>query len=156
MVEFVASGKIVALAAVLIVVIVIAGLAVYYYDAYHKLTFELKNVGLGTVSLTSMEATFDIAIGNPTALPVYVPDGSFQIYVNDQYLGAGNFGSLTVAGNSQSIITVPVTFYVSDVPSVLYGLITGGGTVTVTIKGQANMVLFSVPFNTTLYNASFS
>ncbi len=151
-----ASGKIIALVAVLVVVVVIAGLAIYYYDAYHKLTFELKNVGLGTVSLTSVQATFDIAIGNPNALPVYIPDGSFQIYVNDQYLGTGSFGSLTVAGNSQSIITVPVTFYVSDVPSVLFGLITGGGAVTVTIQGQANAVLFSVPFNATLYNASFS
>jgi LEA14-like dessication related protein len=150
-----ASGKIIALAVILVVVIVIAGFGVYYYDAYHKLTFELKNVGLGTMSLTSLQANFDIAIGNPNALPVYVPDGSFQIYVNNQYLGAGNFGSQTIAGNSQNIITVPVTFYASDVPSILYGLITGGGSVTVTIQGQANVLLFSVPFNTTLYNASF-
>jgi LEA14-like dessication related protein len=150
-----ASGRIIAFGVILTVVIVIAGFAVYYYDAYHKLTFELKNVGLGTVSLTSVQANFDIAIGNPNALPVYVPDGSFQIYVNNQSLGTGNFGSQTIAGNSQNIITVPVTFYATDVPSVLFGLISGGGTVTVTIQGQANMVLFSVPFNTTLYNASF-
>jgi LEA14-like dessication related protein len=150
-----ASGRIIALVAVLVVVIVLAGFVIYYYDAYHKVTFDLKNVGLGTVSLTSVQANFDIAISNPNALPVYIPDGSFQIYVNNQYLGAGNFGSVTIGGNSQNIITVPVTFYASDVPSVLYGLITGGGSVTVTIQGQANMVLFSVPFNASLYNASF-
>jgi LEA14-like dessication related protein len=150
-----ASGRIIALVAILVVVIVIAGFVIYYYDAYHKLTFELKNVGLGTVSITSVQVNFDLAIGNPNALPVYVPDGSFQIYVNNQSLGTGNFGAVTIAGNSQQIITVPMTFYASDVPSVLYGLITGGGNVAVTIQGQANVLLFSVPFNTTLYNASF-
>lgn len=150
-----AAGKIVALSIGLIVIIVIAGLAVYYYDAYHKITFELKSVNIGNVSLTSVQTSFDISIGNPNALSVYIPDGNFQIYINNQYLGAGTFGSVTVAGNSQSVITVPVTFYASDVPQVVYGLITGGGSVTVTLQGQANLVLFSVPFNTTLYNVSF-
>lgn len=149
------SGKIVAVAVILIVVIAIAGLTVYYYDAYHKLTFELKSVGLSNISLTSVQTTFDLQIGNPNALPIYIPDGNFEIYINNQYLGAGTFGAVTVAGNSQSIITIPVTFNVSDVPQVLYSLIIGGGTVTVTVQGQANLVLFSVPFNATLYNASF-
>jgi len=112
-------------------------------------------VGLGSVSLTSLQTTFGITIGNPGPLPIYVPNGNFEIYINDQYLGAGSFGSVTIGGNSQSHIIVPVTFNATDVPSVLYGLITGGGSVTVTIQGSANLGLFSVPFNATLYNASF-
>jgi LEA14-like dessication related protein len=150
----VASGKIIALVVGLIVVIVVAGLAVYYYDAYNKLTFELKSVSVGDISLSSIQITLRLQITNPNALSVYIPDGSFDIYVNDIYLGAGTFGALTINGNSQEQITVPVTFNASDVPSVFYGLITGGGTVTVTVKGQANLVLLSVPFESTLYNVT--
>ena len=150
------AGKIVAAAVILIVLVAVAGLGIYYYDAYHKLTFQLKSVSLGSVSLTSVQTNFGIIIGNPGPLPIYIPNGDFSIYVNDQYLGKGSFGSLTIGGNSQSQITVPVTFNATSVPSVLFGLITGGGTVAVTIRGSANLVLFSVPFNATLYNASFT
>ncbi len=149
-----ASRIYIALAVCIIVVIVVAGFAVYYYDAYNKLTFELKSVGVGDVSLTSIQITLRLQITNPNALPVYIPDGSFDIYINAIYLGAGTFGAVTVNGNSQDQITVPVTFNALDVPSVLYGIITGGGTVAVTVKGQANLVLSSVPFESTLYNVT--
>ncbi len=149
------ARKIVAAVIILIVVIVVAGLAVYYYDAYHKLTFELKSVNLSSVSLTSVQTNFGIAISNPGPLPIYVPSGNFTVYINDVTSGTGSFGSLTVGGNSQSLITVPVDFNPTGLPSGIYGLITGGGTVTVTIVGSANLVLFSVPFNATLYDASF-
>jgi LEA14-like dessication related protein len=152
----VAAGKIVALVIGLIVVIVIAGLAVYYYDAYHKLTFDLKGVDVNSISLTSVQTTFELQIGNPNALPVYIPDGTFEIYVNNQDLGSGSFGSVTVGGNSQTQLNVPVMFNSTDVPSVIYGIITGGGTVNVTIQGKANLWLFSVPFNATLYNATLT
>lgn len=151
-----ASGKIVALVAGLIVVIVLAGFAVYYYDAYHKLTFDLKGVDVNSVSLTSIQTTFELQIGNPNALPVYIPDGTFEIYVNNQDLGSGSFGSVTVNGNSQTQLNVPVTFNSTGVPSVIYGIITGGGTVTVTIEGKVNLWLLSVPFNATLYNATLT
>jgi LEA14-like dessication related protein len=150
------SGKIIALVVGLIVVIVIAGLAVYYYDAYHKLTFDLKGVDINNISLTSVQTTFELQIGNPNALPIYIPDGTFEIYVNNQDLGSGSFGSVTVAGNSQTQLNVPVMFNSTDVPSVIYGIITGGGSVNVTIQGKANLWLFSVPFNATLYNASLT
>jgi LEA14-like dessication related protein len=150
----VGSGAIATIVICLVVVVVFAGLGVYYYDAYHKLTFELKNVAVENISLTSVQTSFDFQIGNPNVLPIYIPDGSFEIYVNDQYLGAGTFGAVTVNGNSQSQITVPVAFNTTDASSVLFGIITGGGSVTVTAKGQANLVLFSLPFETTLYNTT--
>jgi len=39
----------------------------------------------------------------------------------------------------------------SDVSSVLYGLVLGGGSITVIIEGSANLVLFCVPVNSTVY-----
>jgi len=140
---------------VLIVVIAIAGLAIYYYNAYHKLTFQLSSVSVGNITLASVQTEFAITIHNPNLLPLYVPSGNFQIYINNQNLGKGTFSSVTVGGNSQSEIIVPVTFSSSNIPSVLLGLITGGGTVNVTVQGSANLGLFNVPFSSTLYNASF-
>jgi LEA14-like dessication related protein len=137
------------------VVIAIAGIAVYYYDAYHKLTFQLSGVSLGNTSLTSIQTIFAITINNPNLLPIYVPSGNFQIYINSQYLGQGTFGSMTIGGNSQDQINVPVTFSATDTPSVIYGILTGGGSVSVTIQGSANLVLFNVPFNSTIYNVNF-
>lgn len=150
-----AAKKIVAAVIVLIVVVLVAGLAIYYYDAYHKLTFQLKSVSLGSVSITSVQIFFGIAISNPGTLPIYVPNGNFDVYINDVAVGKGSFGSLTIGGNSQSLITVPVDFNPTGLPSAVIGLITGGGSVTVSIVGSADLVLFNVPFNSTLYNVSF-
>jgi LEA14-like dessication related protein len=153
--EKMASRKIIALAAILIVIVAFASLGVYYYDAYHKLTFQLSNVNLTNLSLSSLQMNLGIEISNPSSLPLYIPSGDFEIYLNNQNLGKGTFGSTTIGGNSQNMIVVPLTFSTSDLPSVLYGILTGGGNVTVSIQGSANLGLFRIPFNSTLYNASF-
>ena len=51
---------------------------------------------------------------------------------------------------------MPVTINAADVPSAAFGVLTGGGTVTLTVQGSANLVVFSVPFNATLYNAQLT
>ncbi len=38
------ARKIIAAVLILVAVIIVAGVAIYYYDAYHKLTFNLKSV----------------------------------------------------------------------------------------------------------------
>ena len=148
------STKVIAAIIIIIVVIALVSLVVYYYNAYHNLTFELNKIGLGTVTSSSLTLNIGISINNPNFLPVYIPSGSFTVYLNGQRLGVGDFGSLTIGGNSQSVISAPVTFNLADVPSVVFGLITGGGRVTVNVQGSANLVLFNVPFNSTLYDTT--
>lgn len=148
--------RIIALAVVVVVIVVAAGFVVYYYNAYHKLNFTLNGASLGSVSLTSVQTYFTLGIHNPNLLPVYIPSGSYQVYVNNQYFGRGTFGSLTVGGNSQDQITVPLIVSALSVGSTIYGLITGGGSVTITLQGSANLFLFTVPFKTTVYNAKFT
>ncbi len=150
-----ASRKLIGLAALLIVIIAFASLCVYYYDAYHKLTFQLSNVKVTNLSLSYLQMNLDLQISNPNALPLYIPSGDFEIYLNNQNLGKGTFGSTTIGGNSQNIIVVPLTFSTLNLSSVLYGIFAGGGNVTVSIQGSANLVLFRIPFNSTVYNASF-
>jgi len=136
--------------------VILISLAVYYNSAYRRLKFNLVGVGLGSVTYTSAEIRLTIEVQNPNALPVYVPSGDFEVYINDQHFCSGKFGSFSVGGSSRTRITVPVTFYLTDVPMVLYGLITGGGTVTVRVDGVIHIILFDVPFSTTLYNAKFT
>ncbi len=147
------SVKLIAVVVVIIVLIALVGLAVYYYNAYHNLTFQLNDVTLGSVSSSALTLNFVIGVNNTNLLPVYIPSGSFEIYINNQHLGKGTFNSVTVGGNSQGQVNAPATFNATDIPSVIMGLITGGGSVTVTIQGSADLWLFSVPFNSTLYNA---
>ncbi|MGE5556650.1 MAG: LEA type 2 family protein [Methanocella sp.] len=150
------SGKIIALVLIIIVVFALVSLAIYYYYAYNNLTFNLNQVRLGEVSSNSLTLNVQIAINNTYLLPVYIPSGSFTLYLNDQRLGTGTFNSITVGGNNQGIVTVPVTINAADVPSAAFGVPTGGGTVTLTVQGSANLVVFSVPFNATLYNAQLT
>jgi len=150
------SGKIIALVLIIIVVFALVSLAIYYYYAYNNLTFNLNQVRLGEVSSNSLTLNVQIAINNTYLLPVYIPSGSFTLYLNDQRLGTGTFNSITVGGNNQGIVTVPVTINAADVPSAAFGVLTGGGTVTLTVQGSANLVEFSVPFNATLYNAQLT
>ncbi|MCW4001187.1 MAG: LEA type 2 family protein [Candidatus Bathyarchaeota archaeon] len=147
------SLKLVAAIVAVIVLVALVALAVYYYSAYHNLGFQLNSVSLGSVSTSVLTLNFAIDVNNTNLLPIYIPSGSFDIYVNDQYLGKGTFNSLTVEGSSVGQIKAPVTFNVSDVPAVAAGILGGGGTVTVTIEGSADLWLLRVPFSSTLYDA---
>jgi LEA14-like dessication related protein len=144
------------LVVLLSILIVLVSLAIYYNNAYRRLKLSLVGVGLGSVTYTSAEIRLTIEVQNPNVLPVYVPSGDFEVYINDQHFCNGKFGSFTVGGNGRTRITVPVTFYLTDVPMVLYGLITGGGTVTVRLDGVIHVILLDIPFSTTLYNAKFT
>ena len=83
-----------------IVLIALVGFGFYYYDAYHKLAFQLSSVSVVDVGVSSLVMNFGIEIRNPNALPIYVPNGSFQVYINNVDLGRGTFGSTTIGGNS--------------------------------------------------------
>jgi LEA14-like dessication related protein len=148
--------KIVALIIIVILGVVIVGLAIYYYNAYHNLGFNLNTVRLGPVSSSSITLNVQIAVNNTNLLPVYIPAGSFMLYLNGQRLGTGTFNSITVGGNNIGVVNAPVTVNAGDVPAVAFGLLTGGGAVTLTIDGSANLFLFNVPFNATLYNAQLT
>jgi LEA14-like dessication related protein len=141
---------------IIIVVGALVGLGVYYYNAYHNLKFEITNVNIENLTLRSATLNFGLTLNNTNPLPLYIPNGSFQIYINGEYLGAGTFNALTIPGNSVAEIGSPVTFNTADIPSAVYGLIMGAGNVTVTAQGTINLWLRDVPFNTTLYDTKIS
>jgi len=73
------SGKIIAFVVMVVVLIAFVGFGFYFYDAYHKLSFQLSSVSVVDVGVSSLVMNFGIEISNPNALPIYVPNGSFQV-----------------------------------------------------------------------------
>jgi LEA14-like dessication related protein len=137
-----------------LVLFLLTGLTVYYYDAYHRLSFELVGLSLGSLGSASGVATCTVKIGNPSLLPVYVPSGDASVHVNGLYLGRGHFGSLTISGGATGILAVPIGFNFSDVLGVVSSVVATGGKATVALDGSAHLILFDVPFSTILYNTT--
>ena len=137
-------------------IVLVAAFGLYYYNAIHRLRFQLVDIGLGTVGLTSAEIKLTIEVQNPNILPIYIPSIDFDVYVNNQRLANGYTGAFTVGGSGRQSVIVSVTFAYIDIGMTIVNLITGGGTVTVKADGAANFFLFGVPFSTTLYDAKFT
>lgn len=127
----------------------------YYYNAIHRLRFQLVDVGLGTVGLTSAEIKVKVEIQNPNALPIYIPSLDFEIYVNDNHLGYGYSGGFTVGGSSSHVITVSLTFPYLDVATTIVNLILNHATVTVRADGSASFFIVNAPFSTTPIDVTF-
>jgi LEA14-like dessication related protein len=138
----------------LVILFLLTGLGIYYYNVYHTLSFELSGLSLGSLGTASGVATCTVRISNPGLLPVYIPSGDASVHVNGVYLGTGHFGSTTISGGASGILAVPIGFNFSDALGVVNSVLATGGKATVTLNGSANLILFAVPFSTTLYNAT--
>jgi LEA14-like dessication related protein len=135
--------------------VLIVVLGVYYYISMQQLKANVVDVGLADLGVTSARIEVVVEVQNPSLLPIYVSSGDFTIYVNDKRLGYGSLGSFTVGGNSNQRVTATLSFSYVDIGMATANLITGGGTVTVTLNGSLHTFVVSVPFSTTLYNAKF-
>ena len=148
-------GRNIAIACVLILII-IAGFGFYYYNAVQQLKANLVGVGLISAGITSAQITVTVDVQNPSPLSIYISSGDFTLYVNNQQLGSGSLGSFTIGGNSNQQVTVAVSFTYVDVGMAIANQITTGGTVEVALNGSlTTLVVVSVLFSTTLYNAKF-
>jgi LEA14-like dessication related protein len=138
----------------LIILLSLAGLGVYYYDAYHKLSFELVDLSLKSLGPTSAVANCTMRISNPGLLPIYISSGDASVHVNNVYLGKGHFGSTTISGGVSGNLVVPIGFNFTDIIGGIGSIITTGGKATIALNGSAHLILLDVPFSTILYNAT--
>lgn len=141
--------------------VLVASLVVYYYYAIPRLAnhFELSGLDLGDVDTVgpvpvSAEIILVFEVRNPNVLPIYVPSGSFDVFINDQHLAKGDIPSFFIWGGSLQRVTVPVRGSLVGVAASIVSLVFGGGRITVEAQGTFNALLLSVPFVTTLYNAT--
>jgi LEA14-like dessication related protein len=146
------AGRNIVIACILILII---AFGIYYYTAMQQLKANLVDVGLMDAGITSARIEVVVEVQNPSLLPIYISNGDFTIFVNNQRLGYGSLGSFTVGGSSNQRVPVTISFSYVDVGMTIANLITGGGIVQVRLNGSLHTFIVSAPISTTLYNAKF-
>ncbi len=141
--------------------VLVASLTVYYYYAIPRLAnrVELSGLDLGDLDMVgpvpaSAEIILIFEVQNPNVLPVYVSSGEFDVFINGQHLAKGDIPSFFVWGGGLQRVAVPVRSSLVGVAMSIGGLLLGGGRITVDVQGTFNVLILSVPFETTLYNAT--
>jgi LEA14-like dessication related protein len=117
----------------------------------------LEDIRLRKVSLSSLDLDVAIRLQNPNPLGITLRELPFTVLCSsgptDQQLASGNTGRVKIAGNSTTVLHIPVTSQNAILISALATFVTKGG-VQVTIRGTAilDAIIFgwSVPFEKTL------
>jgi LEA14-like dessication related protein len=117
----------------------------------------LEDIRLRKVSLSSLDLDVAIRLQNPNPLGITLRELPFTVLCRcghtDQQLASGNTGRVKIAGNSATLLHIPVTSQNTALIGALATFVTNGG-VQVTIRGTAivDAIIFSwsVPFEKTL------
>jgi LEA14-like dessication related protein len=117
----------------------------------------LEEVRLRRISLASLDLDVAIRVENPNLLGVTLRELPFTVLCSsglaDRQFASGNTGRVKIAGNSSTVLRIPVTSQNTTLIGALATFVTKGG-VQVTIRGTATVDAFlfcwSVPFEKTL------
>jgi len=154
------------LIAFLLILVVAISLGLYYYYAIPRMIATLQITGgdLGEIQSVkgvpvSVELILVFEARNPNVLPIYVPGGSFDVYVDNQHLAKGDFSPFFIGGSSRQQVKTTVKITVVGIVLSLLDLvykIIRGETISLRAQGAINLLLFSVPFTTTLADFIFT
>jgi len=131
------------IAIVLIIIIAFAGY--YYYNGLSNLTYRLDGVDVMNIGLTSATLKLHLTIENPLIIPVYMASASFDVSINDQFIGTGHIGPLTLNSFGRQEIESSLDFQYASLGLGLISILTNRGTIEIKIEGTANMMLYSTP-----------
>lgn len=163
----------------LLIILIIGGLIAYSYTqisvtltdvAYHSIQWEtfswsvLLKLGLNVLSGNWLGAAFDMIRGinldlefglyNGGFLPVYIPDLSYNLYINDVYVGKG-YSKIekTISPGQTKKIDVLQNFQKNDLAPAVSNIISNNGVIELKVKGTAHFKLFvidiPIPFEST-------
>lgn len=152
------------------VLILVGGL---FYYSYTQVSVELNSASLHSIDWTSfswstllklglnvlsgnwLSAAFDLidgvnvnlgfALHNGGFLPVYIPDLSYDLEVNDVYVGNG-FSKVDMTinpGESKQIYSLQ-NFQKSSLNPAVYSIVSNGGEMEITVSGTAHFKLFGI------------
>jgi len=134
---------------------------IYYADvsAMSSIELTINDVYITDVKLTSFKLKLDTDIYNPTDQDVSRLSSTFNIYIEDNYVGEGGFSNVFISAHTQSDKDVSVTIYYSGLADasvdVIKNAINEGNfdlTISGNIEGNAlfGLIKFSQEFDTTL------
>ena len=162
-----------------LIILIIGGLIVYSYTqisvtltdvSYHSIEWEafswsvLLKLGLNVLTSNWLGAAFDMIRGinldlefglyNGGFLPVYIPDLSYNLYINDVYVGKG-YSKIekTISPGQTKKIDVLQNFRKSSLTPAVSNIINNNGVIDLKVKGTAYFKLFvidiPIPFEST-------
>jgi LEA14-like dessication related protein len=138
----------IALAVVLLIMALLI-FSFFYYEAVKNLKFRIVGANLRDISLTGARIELEVEVSNPSIIPVYLTGTSFTILIDNQSLGQGTTEATIINSRDSTIMTANIEFSYVDVALTMRDMIREGGSVTVTIKGQAHLFIVDVPFTNT-------
>jgi len=173
-------GKIgIAIGIFVLIILIIGGLIAYSYTqisvtltdvSYHSIQWEtfswsvLLKLGLNVLTSNWLGAAFDMIRGinldlefglyNGGLLPVYIPDLSYNLYINDVYVGKG-YSKIekTISPGQTKKIDVLQNFQKNDLAPAVSSIISNNGVIELKVKGTAYFKLFvidiPIPFEST-------
>ena len=135
---------------------------IYYADvsAMSSIEVTINDVDITDVKFTSFtfKLKLDANIYNPTDQDISGLSSTFNIYIEDNYVGEGDFSNVSISAHAQSEKDVSVTIYYSGLAdasvNVIKNVITEGNfdlTISGNINGNAlfDLITFSQEFETT-------
>jgi len=161
------TEKNVIVAIILAIILAVSGFLgyIYYADVTAMSSIEvtindvdITDVNITDVNITSFKLKLDASIYNPTDQDISGLSSTFDIYIEDNYVGEGDFSNVFISAHAQSEKDVSVTIYYSGLADasvdVIKNIITEGN-FDLTISGNINgnvlfdLITFSQEFETT-------
>ncbi len=135
---------------------------IYYTDvaAMSSIEVTINDVDITEVKLTSpfFKLKLDANIYNPTDQDISGLSSTFDIYIEDNYVGQGDFSNVFISAHAQSEKDVSITIYYSGLADATVDVIKNvkpEGNFDLTISGNINgnvlfdLITFSQEFETT-------
>jgi LEA14-like dessication related protein len=156
------TEKIVKIVIILTVILSVSGLLGYIYHAdiaaMSSIEVTIDNVDLTDVKLSSFKLKLHTTIFNPTDQDISGLSSAFDIYIEDNYVGEGDFSKVFIPAHSQSEKDVSITIYYSGLADATVDAIIKfikEGNFDLTISGNISgnvlfgLIAFSQEFETT-------
>jgi len=133
---------------------------IYYADvaAIHSIEVTINDVYITDVKFTSFKLKLDANIYNPADQDISGLSSTFDIYIEDNYVGEGGFSNVFITAHNQSEKDVSITTYYSGLADAVADVIKNvikEGNFDLTIRGNINgnalfgLITFSQKFETT-------
>jgi len=156
------TEKNIIVAIILLIILSISGFLGYIYfadvTAMSSIEVTINDVDITDVKFTSFKLKLDANIYNPTYQDISGLSYSFDIYIEDNYVGEGDFSNVFISAHDQIEKDVSVTIYYNGLADasadVIKNVITDGN-FDLTIVGNINgnvlfdLITFSQEFETT-------
>ena len=147
---------------ILVIILSVSGFFVYIYysdvGAMSSIEVAINEVDIIDVKLTSFKLKIDTNIYNPTDQDISGFSSTFDIYIEDNYVGEGGFSNVFIPAHAQSEKDVSIIIYYSGLANaavdVIKNVITEGNfdlIISGDLKGNVlfGLIVFSQEFETT-------